>query len=58
MLRDMTTEMEEIRAQGTSAKVEGMTELLTAMTAMMKQNQDLIAALVASQPKIGAASGT
>ena len=46
MLKDMSVEMEAIREQGASAKVEGMTELLTAMTAMMKQNQDIMAALL------------
>jgi hypothetical protein len=55
MLKDLSTEMDLVRAQGASAKVEGMTELLTAMTAMMKQNQDLIAALagrvVEAEPK-------
>ena len=49
MLRDMSEEMEAIRAQGASAKVEGMTELLTAMTAMMKQNQEMMAALLAGR---------
>ena len=50
MLKDMSMEMEEIRAQGSSAKVEGMTELLTAMTSMMKQNQEILASLATRQP--------
>ena len=49
MLRDMSVEMEEIRVQGASAKVEGMTELLTAMTSMMKQNQEILATLATRQ---------
>lgn len=58
MLRDFQEELDQVRTQNSGGKVEGMTELLTAMAGMMKQNQDLIAALVATQPKIGAASGT
>lgn len=33
------------------AQVEGMTELLTAITAMMKQNQEMMAAMVENQAK-------
>ena len=46
MMKDLSEEMQAAREQG--AKVEGMTELLTAMTAMMKQNQDILLALASS----------
>lgn len=49
MLKDLGQQIEEVRAASGGAKVEGMTELLTAMTAMMKQNQELLAVLVASK---------
>lgn len=47
MMKDLSEQIDEVRAK--SAPAEGMTELLTAMTAMMKQNQDILAALVASK---------
>jgi len=47
LVKDLADEMEEIRAKGASTQVEGMTELLTAMTAMMKQNQDILGMLAA-----------
>ena len=49
MLKDLSKEMDEVRTKSTSAQVEGMSELLTAMTAMMKQNQDMMAAIIASR---------
>jgi len=49
MMKDLSEAVDEIRAKSTTAPAEGMTELLTAMTAMMKQNQDILAALVASK---------
>lgn len=45
MLKDLGEQMEEVRGRTASAPVEGMTELLTAMTAMMKQNQEMMAML-------------
>lgn len=49
MLKDLSAEMEQVRAQGASAKVEGMTELLTAMTSMMQQNQEMMKLLTLRQ---------
>ena len=49
MMKDLSTQVEEVRAKGASTQIEGMTELLTAMTAMMKQNQDMMAALLAQR---------
>ena len=48
MMKDLTAEVAEVRSKNGSAQVEGMTELLTAMTAMMKQNQDILAQLAKS----------
>jgi len=48
MMKDLSQQMDEVRSQGASAKVEGMTELLTAMAAMMKQNQEMMAILAKS----------
>lgn len=57
MLRDFQEELDQVRTQASGGgKIEGMTELLTAMAGMMKQNQDLIAALVAGQAKATAPS--
>jgi hypothetical protein len=49
MMKDLSEAVDEIRSKSVSAPAEGMTELLTAMTAMMKQNQDILAALVAAK---------
>jgi hypothetical protein len=49
MMRDLTEQVNEVREKSAAAPAEGMTELLTAMTAMMKQNQDILSALVASK---------
>lgn len=49
MMKDLTEAVEDIRAKSAPAPTEGMTELLTAMTAMMKQNQEMMAALFASK---------
>lgn len=50
MMKDLTEAVEDIRAKtGAPAQSEGMTELLTAMAAMMKQNQDMMAVLFASK---------
>lgn len=49
MMKDLSAQLEEVRAASAPAPVEGMTELLTAMTAMMKQNQEMMAALVAAK---------
>lgn len=55
LLKDMGKEMDDLRgSQNKPAAIEGMTELLTAMTTMMKQNQELISALalrVVEDPK-------
>lgn len=54
MLKDLTEEMQQVREKSASAQVEGMTELLTAMAQMMKQNQEmmtLIAARAEPEPK-------
>ena len=48
MMKDLTAEVAEVRSKNGSAQVEGMTELLTAITAMMKQNQDILAQLAKS----------
>ena len=53
MMKDLGEQIQEVRAQGAAAPVEGMTELLTAMKAMMKQNQELIASL-AAKPQVAA----
>lgn len=45
MLKDLSMEMEEVKLKSASAPVEGMAELLTAMTGMMKQNQEMMAML-------------
>lgn len=47
MMKDLSAQLDDVRTK--SAPTEGMTELLTAMTAMMKQNQDMMAALFASK---------
>jgi hypothetical protein len=48
MMKDLSEQIEDVRAK--SAPVaEGMTELLTAMASMMKQNQEMMSALVASK---------
>ena len=49
MMKDLTEQLNEVRTKTAAAPVEGMTELLTALTAMMKQNQDILGALVASK---------
>lgn len=54
LLKDMGNEMDKLRAEQNRPQVEGMSELLAAMTTMMKQNQELIAALatrVVEDPK-------
>lgn len=54
MMKDLSVQMEQARAQTATVQVDGMTEILTAMTAMMKQNQEMMAALVAksvAEPK-------
>jgi hypothetical protein len=50
MMKDLSAEMDEVRSKSGSTQVEGMTELLTAMTGMMKQNQEMMA-LLASRAK-------
>jgi|SRR6185437_10143855 len=47
LVEDFQKEIADLRTSSGPAKVEGMSELLTAMTAMMKQNQDILAALAA-----------
>lgn len=55
MLKDLSAEIDKVRTQQTGeVKVEGMAELLAAMTGMMKQNQDLLAALLQAQTGTGA----
>lgn len=41
MMKDLTEQVDEIRAKS-GGSTEGMTELLTAMAAMMKQNQEMM----------------
>jgi len=48
MMKDLSEQLNEVRAASAPA-AEGMTELLTAMTGMMKQNQDILSALVATK---------
>jgi hypothetical protein len=56
LLDGLQNEVASIQAnQAKSAPVEGMTELLTAMTAMMKQNQEMMA-ILASKPVPASAS--
>jgi len=55
MMKDLSAQMQEVREKTVAAPMEGMSELLTAMTAMMKQNQELLNAVVAS--KAPAAAG-
>lgn len=49
MLKDLSTQMQQVQEQTANAQAAGMTELLAAMAAMMKQNQELLGALVASK---------
>lgn len=56
LLDQLQKEVAEVQATAKTAPVEGMTELLAAMTAMMKQNQELLAALVA-KPAAAPAQG-
>lgn len=46
VLDDFQKQLAEVQAQNQTPKNEGVTELLTAMAAMMKQNQEMMAALV------------
>lgn len=57
MLKDLSEEVAAVRSKSASAQVEGMAELLTAMAAMMKQNQEIMAQLVQSvKPSTGVAT--
>ena len=47
MLKDLSMQVEDVRTKSGSTQVEGMSELLTALTAMMKQNQDILGLLAA-----------
>lgn len=54
ILDDLTKEIASLRSsQSTAAPMQGMNELLAAMSAMMKQNQELLARLapLASEPE-------
>lgn len=44
-------QLAEVQSTTKPAEISGMSELLTAMTAMMKQNQDLLTILAKSQPQ-------
>lgn len=44
-------QLAEVQSTTKSTEISGMSELLAAMTSMMKQNQDLIAVLTKSQPQ-------
>lgn len=46
LIEGFQKQMELVQAQQSNAKVEGMTELLTAMAGMMKQNQDMMMMLM------------
>lgn len=53
MLKDLGNQMDAVRAKA-AEPMQGMTELLTAMSAMMQQNQDMMKALMetkAVEPK-------
>lgn len=47
LLDKLQTEVAEVRSKSSSIEVGGMTELLSAMTAMMKQNQDMMGLIAA-----------
>lgn len=49
ILSDLQIELAKVQSQSSSTKVEGMQELLGAIASMMKQNQDILSALV---PKV------
>ena len=51
LLDRLQNEVADVRSKTTSAQVEGMSELLTAMTAMMKQNQDMLQLIAAGMTK-------
>lgn len=44
-------QLAEVQSTTKSTEISGMSELLAAMTSMIKQNQDLIAVLTKSQPQ-------
>lgn len=58
MLKDLSEQLSEVRTKTTAAPVEGMAELLTAMTAMMKQNQEILAQLAQSVKPTTAVAAT
>lgn len=47
MLKDLSMQVEDVRTKSGSVQVDGMTELLTALSGMMKQNQEIMAKLAA-----------
>lgn len=52
LLDDLQAEAARVRAeQNKPAQVEGMTELLTALSQMMQQNQEILATLAKSAPQ-------
>lgn len=54
MLKDLSEQVEQVRSIQPAVQVEGMTDFLAAMQGMMKQNQELLAALVAKQAPVPA----
>jgi len=51
LLNKLQEEVADVRSKTTSNQVEGMSELLTAMTQMMKQNQEMMSAILGGGPK-------
>lgn len=51
MIKDLTAEVNDIRSKTAAAPIEGMTELLTGIAAMMKQNQDMLALIAGNASK-------
>jgi hypothetical protein len=49
LLDDLQQQVADVQAKTSQTQVDGMSELLTAMAAMMKQNQELIGALVGAK---------
>lgn len=56
LLDDLQRQAAEAQAKPQTTTVEGMTEMLTALTAIMKQNSEVLAELAASRP--GVSGGT
>lgn len=49
LLNDLQSEVAEVQAKGKSQQIDGMSELLAGLATMMKQNQEIIGALIADK---------